>query len=914
MRYKIKNPTDAGTSAGRKKQTTNNTHKLPLSDHHYNKLTTEHGLSEATIKEAGLYTANATELNKLLKRSDITSSGIVIPYGRKLSRVRLDEPLKTAKGKDRKYLAPSGSLIELYIPNIVETKLKDSSVPLCITEGEFKALKLNEEGFLCIGLSGVWGFSRDKKLLPDFDNIELVDRHIIIILDSDAITETYGGNHLVLKAGVRLAEELVKRKAIVCLGVLPEIDSLNKTGADDFIVTRGVDAFKEWIGELKPIENTNLLFLETLLTYIPTDTLREQLPFKIKPLIKELAGLEDGIGENYLSSRVKEYFGLTAKERDNHIKVLKGAKKKTKEIKRRANDESARSYFVDEEGYTCRLTQKDGYPIPVRLANIVARIEKQIIEDDGLIEKRLYLISGKKQDVSLSLIEVPASYFSSMNWLCKWGAGVIIEPSHSSKDYFRHEIQVNSNPETEIVYTHTGWRKKGNAWIYLTASGAIGDENVKVKLPKELERYALPLAPVNEKEAITTSLEFIDIGKKSITIPLLSLVYLSSLTSLIKPMPNFVPYLYGPTGTFKTTIAIAGLCHFGEFDPDKLSSFEDTANSLEKRAFILKDVLMLLDDFHPSSRYADAQIKEGIAQRMIRASSNHTGRSRLNSDSTEKGRYEPRGILMITGEEMPSVQSTLARVLLIQIGNGDIEKGKLTTFQQKSALLPYAMSSFIHWVRNDIDNIQKQFAMKFQELRQKAVETGKLNHLKLCEQVAFQQYTINLITDWANQKNVMSNKEVNNLREDAWEVFMENAENLQARLKSEDPVEQLQEILSTLLLQGKITLKQKDTTARTLSANYIGDADSELLGYYDNEYVYFITTALWNSIQKFCRSEGRHFPVKNNTLYRMMREKGLLFTRRRENTTTERICGESRRFLIVKKEFVLSDEKESGDI
>jgi hypothetical protein len=46
----------------------------------------------------------------------------------------------------------------------------------------------------------------------------------------------------------------------------------------------------------------------------------------------------------------------------------------------------------------------------------------------------------------------------------------------------------------------------------------------------------------------------------------------------------------------------------------------------------------------------------------------------------------------------------------------------------------------------------------------------------------------------------------------------------------------------------------------------------------------------------------------------MMREKGLLSTRGTENTRTERICGESKRFLIVKKEFVLSDEKESGDM
>ncbi len=914
MKNRKKSPTNAATSVGRKTYNSNNTNKFALSELNYNKLRKEHGLSDATIKEAGLHTADAKELNKLLKRNDITSSGIVIPYGESLSRVRLDEPLKTAKGKPRKYFAPSGSLIELYIPKSVKSILNDSSVPLCITEGEFKALKLAQEGIYCLGLSGVWGFSRDKKLLPDFDNIVLKDRHITIILDSDAITETYGANQNVFTAGMRLAEELMKRGSMVYLGVLPKIDSLDKTGADDFIVARGVEAFKEWAGNLEPIENTNLLFLETLLSSIPTDIAREQLPFKIKPLIIELSELEDGVGEQYIGTRVKEYFSLTAKERDNLIKILRNAKKKAKAKKKQGNRDSERNYFIDDEGYTCRWTQKDSYPIPIRLANIEARIIKQKIEDDGLEEKCFYQISGKKKDVSLALIEVPASNFSSMNWLCKWGAGVITEPGYSSKDYLRHEIQVSSNPETEIVYTHTGWRKKDNAWIYLTASGAIGNEDVKVKLPKELERYTLPLKPINEKEAIKTSLEFIDIGKKSITIPLLSNIYLSSLTSLLKPMPNYVAYLYGPTGTFKTTIAIAGLSHFGEFDADKLSSFEDTANSLEKRAFILKDVLMLLDDFHPSSGYTDAQKKEGIAQRIIRASSNRTGRSRLNADSTEKGRYEPRGLLMITGEEMPSVQSTLARLLLIPIENGDIEKRRLTAFQQKSALLPNAMSSFIHWVRKNIVSIQKQFPTEFQELRQKAGQSETLHHLKLCEQVAFQQYSINLITDWAEQKKVMSEEKTNDLRDKAWEAFIENAQNLQIRLKSEDPVEQLQEILSTLLIQRKIILRESIKTEGRCRAIPKSKADAEFVGYYDNEYVYFIPTALWNSVQKFCKSEGRHFPVKNHTIYQMMREKDLLFTRSKENTTSKRIRGESRRFLIVKKEFVISDEKERGKI
>ena len=66
MKNRIKNPTDAVTSAGLNKQTTNNTYKSALSERNCNKLRKEHGLSDATIKEAGLYTANAKELNKLI--------------------------------------------------------------------------------------------------------------------------------------------------------------------------------------------------------------------------------------------------------------------------------------------------------------------------------------------------------------------------------------------------------------------------------------------------------------------------------------------------------------------------------------------------------------------------------------------------------------------------------------------------------------------------------------------------------------------------------------------------------------------------------------------------------------------------------------------------------------------------------
>ncbi len=166
---------------------------LPLFAPHFEKLTTEHGLNATTINEAGLFSATLAKLDQILGRNDIFCDGIVIPYDGcdGYARARLDVPIVLKNGKKAKYLSPTGSENRLYIPKPVRPLLKDPSTPIYITEGEFKALKLAQEGFPCIGIPGVWGFSRDKKLLPDFNEIEFKGRKVTVILDSDARRKSY---------------------------------------------------------------------------------------------------------------------------------------------------------------------------------------------------------------------------------------------------------------------------------------------------------------------------------------------------------------------------------------------------------------------------------------------------------------------------------------------------------------------------------------------------------------------------------------------------------------------------------------------------------------------------------------------------------------------------------------------------
>lgn len=563
-------------------------------------------------------------------------------------------------------------------------------------------------------------------------------------------------------------------------------------------------------------------------------------------------------------------------------------------------------YFYDDAGYLCRRKQtKDGC-VPVRLANFEAWIIDEIVEDNGVDITYSYRIEGKIRNKPLSKIEIPAGSFSSMNWLYKWGNQIILEPGHPIKDYVRHSIQINSNNTQKIIhYTHTGWREINGNWAYLNGNGAIGADNVLVKLPRELQRYSLPLKPDNEIEAIKTSLSFLDIGKKEITFPLFSLLYLAPLTTILEPMPNFSGYLYGETGSLKSTLAILLLSHFGHFQSiTNLSNFDDTANHLEKRAFTLKDVLMVLDDFHLSIRKGDSMYKESLAQRIIRAYSNRTGRGRLNSDTSDKGRYEPRGMLLITGEELVSLKSTLARTLIIEIEKGSLEMERLSGLQAKTSMLPHAMSSFILWVKNNMQNVMQIFHKNFTQLRDKAYKEG--DHRKLPEQAAFMQFALETVLSWACDKGVFEETKTHQMKKEGWETFIKLSDTQALRLEMEDPIKRFQAILHVLIAQNKVRLESKALSVA--NNDLIGGWDGELIGYYDDFYFYLIPEALWHTLQRFCISEGTHFPASRHTLYKMLRDKGLIETNNNRNTISERIQGKIKRVLKISRAGIYEKE------
>lgn len=240
------------------------------------------GIDAATAKKLGYRHLSATETKALGVKHPIQS--MLIPYygldgkARKFYRVRYLESTKKGfakqtKEKDQRYDQPSMAP-EVYFPKLLDwgKYLADTSRPLFITEGEYKAACATARGYPCIALGGVWNFCSRKngvQLLPIFDQLKLAGRVVYIIYDSDSVT-----NPQVIMAENELCRQLTSKKALPMVVRLPNVGDNKKTGLDDYLLSDEAEGFDALLEEAQPwAQASALLQLNEEVIYVENPSL-----------------------------------------------------------------------------------------------------------------------------------------------------------------------------------------------------------------------------------------------------------------------------------------------------------------------------------------------------------------------------------------------------------------------------------------------------------------------------------------------------------------------------------------------------------------------------------------------------------------------------------------------------------------
>jgi len=262
---------------------------------------------------------------------------------------------------------------------------------------------------------------------------------------------------------------------------------------------------------------------------------------------------------------------------------------------------------------------------------------------------------------------------------------------------------------------------------------------------------------------------------------------------------DFSVFVAGQTGVFKS--ALAALCqqHFGAaMDGSSLpANFASTGNALEWLAFYAKDALLVVDDFAPTGRRADAELQH-IAERLFRAAGNHQGRSRMGGDGRLRVPKAPRGLILSTGEEVPQGQSIRARLLIVEVGGGDVDRTRLSECQLAGAdgRFVEAMGAFVTWVAGRYEETQHCLQNRVQEIRSQS--PGRAVHARLPSALAELQSGWEMFLRFALEVGAVAAEEKEKLEQRSVKALGQLAA-LQAKYHASDPAMRFVALLQAAL-------------------------------------------------------------------------------------------------------------------
>jgi len=502
-----------------------------------------------------------------------------------------------------------------------------------------------------------------------------------------------------------------------------------------------------------------------------------------------------------------------------------------------------------------------------------------------------------KDGMELEEIEISKEQYTSFKFIIgsEWEQQAFVENNrYINVRELAQVISQKSMSKTEL-YGNTGFERINGNLIYLYHEGSIGvnNENIKAKLTEgNLYRYSFTNKVFDPKEAIRTSYSILELGDKKVTIPLLSYTYIAPLISLLGEENIFINFMLifnGKTGTFKSSTAALSNSHFGNFNRNNFAaSLDDSDNNIEKKAYILKDTVLVPDDFN-------SKVNIKVVKKLLGAFGDRNGKGRMNSDCSLRTTYYARGGAIMTAEFIPNLgESRLARAIILDFKKGTINQDKLTVLQNNNEKLAYAMKTYILWViKNEawIKNTAKQIV--------NVIKIDNPNvHKRTVEAINMLYLGFYIVLTFFKSCEVIDEQEVNSLMNEAVEILKELANKQTDEIEESNPINMFYNAIEEMVNTNTIyMLDYKNGQPVKHSSK------GQFVGYKDEEYYYFYQDTIYAEVDKYYRRNGNKFPINRASLLKMLDQEGLLHKTDVSRKTVMRTApdtGEKIRVIAVK--------------
>ena len=272
-------------------------------------------------------------------------------------------------------------------------------------------------------------------------------------------------------------------------------------------------------------------------------------------------------------------------------------------------------------------------------------------------------------------------------------------------EYIREQLD---EVMVKVVFRSPGWQAMGDGYIFVH-DGLPDTEEMIFDCGKAI----LQDASLDSRGAFLCALDILKIGKKEVVLPLLLVALLGPLYRLFKEAdctPRFCAYLYGLSGSLKTSLAKV---MYQMYPRQQHNSFRDTAAAVDVSIAEHRDRMFLMDDFQPAVIAAEGAAMRKTLEHVVRLFGDDIAKNRSNSHATATRGNRPGGSCLITGESVGGSYSSLLRCVLIPITRGDVDGEALRIYQENHALFTSNYAFMLPWVGRHWAVLQEKIRREF---------------------------------------------------------------------------------------------------------------------------------------------------------------------------------------------------------
>jgi hypothetical protein len=584
------------------------------------------GLTDETIRLAALYVeAHPKRLADLMQIKHWRSTqgtALVLPFylpgadEPHAYRIRPQTPRieRRKNGKERavKYDQPRGSPQLVYFPPRARVGdwYSDAARALYWTEGEKKALALDQLGLPCVGLTGVWLWldsehraERGDQLHPSIArHVHIAGRAHVIVFDADARVKDD-----VMQAAARLCGVLYAAGATDVRFVVPP-DANAAKGIDDYYCAHGEAATRALLATAQPLE--------------PAD------PKQPLARVKSLAALRD--------APLPDTLRMPA------------------------------GYIVERDGALWRDAEAGtDNAKPARVTHAPMFITRHLVDHYSGEERAdiTYQRNDSWQGLCVSRKAI-ADARSMVAEVAPYGAPVTSVNASKLVDWLHAFEAANDQtiPRVQCV-AQTGWHRIDGEWLFTTHAVHRNEESttqVAIDTRADRRRLFAALAPRGTLDAHLEALRRAFAADPTCA----AMICAAAAAPLLRLLgsSNFALHLVGESSRGKTSMLKIAASVFGDpAAPQWLASWNVSLAAAEARAVLLNDLPQLYDEIG----CGDAAQIEAMVYGLI----NGHGRSRATRDIGVRESLSWRTVVLSTGEHdlAPDDAATGAQVRVLQL-------------------------------------------------------------------------------------------------------------------------------------------------------------------------------------------------------------------------------------------------------